>query len=731
MHNRDHVPTDDIRNPRPGSKFQMTSDAAPSPAQSEFPTAPTFQRLIDARGTAPPAGGRGAAPMAAPAALDARVHGFDVFDTLVTRCWWRPEDVFLEVGERLRALGLARGTAEDWAARRVEAEAALRRVPGTEEVDLRGIFAALAAELGWSEADARAAMEVELACEEAAVRPIAENVGRLVALQEEGAEVALLSDTYFDRSDLVRLLGRAGVSVPPERVFASSALMASKRTGRMFGAVSQELGVRPAEIRFTGDHPRSDFAVPRAAGVRATLYTGGAPNRYEALLHAATAGHPAAIRSALAGAARAARLSRGVSTPHDAALWTVGATVAGPLLCGFTLWVLQQARLAGLPRLHFVSRDGQILKRIADMLRASLGWRIDCPYLFGSRQAWHLPTLERLDDTAMAWLVQEGTRDSLRDILSRAELNPADVAPALARHGLDGPEALAAPAPPPQVAALLRDPEVEPLVLAAAAERRRSALGYLEGEGLLGPGPHALVDLGWHGRLQRSLGRLLELGGEGRAPDLTGFYLALVSRPPGFTPENMRAFVEAAPVVERLNPVLFEIFCSADHGTVRRYAPRPGGGFSAELACATDEAVLSWGLRTLQDGIEAFASELAEALVRMPWHGPDAWADALREGGTACFDLFRSDPSDEEAEAFGSFPHADGQTHTTVEECAPAVGPLLRVRLGLGLKDAAYGGHWPEASVRRNGGTLGRGLVALRRLKRRLDRVRAERPQPG
>ncbi len=104
----------------------------------------------------------------------------------------------------------------------------------------------------------------------------------------------------------------------------------------------------------------------------------------------------------------------------------------------------------------------------------------------------------------------------------------------------------------------------------------------------------------------------------------------------------------------------------------------------------------------------------------MPGQGVDAWVDVLRDGGTASFDLFRVDPSEEEAEVFGSFPHTDGQAHNAGGECAPPVGALTRLRLGLGLKDAAYAGHWPEASVRRGGDALGSGLVALRRLKRRL-----------
>ncbi len=132
-----------------------------------------------------PSSGSLPGPAAAIAGDGVRLHGFDVFDTLITRCWWRPEDVFLEVGERLRGMGLMREAPQEWAARRVTAEAALRRVPGTEEVDLQGIYAALAADLGWTEAETQKAAQTELACEEDAVRPIAENVRRLARLRSD------------------------------------------------------------------------------------------------------------------------------------------------------------------------------------------------------------------------------------------------------------------------------------------------------------------------------------------------------------------------------------------------------------------------------------------------------------------------------------------------------------------------------------------------------------------
>jgi hypothetical protein len=48
------------------------------------------------------------------------------------------------------------------------------------------------------------------------------------------------------------------------------------------------------------------------------------------------------------------------------------------------------------------------------------------------------------------------------------------------------------------------------------------------------------------------------------------------------------------------------------------------------------------------------------------------------------------------------------------------VGALMRLRLGLGLGAAGYGGHWPEASLRRGGGRVGDALFALKRLRRRI-----------
>ncbi|NGM24141.1 hypothetical protein G3576_29380 [Roseomonas stagni] len=649
------------------------------------------------------------------------LHSFDVFDTLVTRTTWRPEDVFLLLGSRLHAAGLLRTKPELFAAHRMAAEAALRAAPGTEEVDLHAIHAALAATHGWGMAEIQRAMELEVEVETLCIRPIAANVARLAALQAAGAEVALLSDTYFDHPSLLRLLARAGVTVPAERVFASAPLQATKRTGLLFHHVANELGLLPTQISHCGDHPHSDLAVPHRLGIDATHWLDGMPTRHERMLHAGAERHPALLRSLLAGAARVARLSPGPLTPHERTLWNTGATVAGPLLCGFVLWVLQRARAMGEKHVHFVARDGQVLKAIAEILLAGLGWDIRCSYLHGSRQAWHLPALDGLDETVLSWLSDDAPHEPLRSILARADLRLEALTAPLSRHQMDGAEALDRPVAKDRLRALLAEPEVEIELRRAGRRRRAAALGYLRQQGVVGVSSALIVDLGWHGRLQRSLRRLVEVGAEkGETTRLTGFYLALRSRPEGFAGAEMQAYIEDPRFLKRLNPVLLEIFCSADHGTTRGYRQRADGRFEPELAEETDTRVLAWGLRSLQGGMLAFAHELTRAMALTGNTETESWTAALRDAGVAAYDDFRRDPNEAEALAFGTFLHADGQSHDAWSECAPLVAQTARLRLAFGLRVPGYTGHWPEASVRRDGGRLGEGLIALKRLRVRL-----------
>jgi len=95
----------------------------------------------------------------------------DVFDTLLTRAYARPSDVFVEVAQALADAGLLSGPPAIWVARRQAAEAYLWR-HASRNVTLEAIYARLAAQSGWSDEQSRQARAIEIDVESASHAPV-------------------------------------------------------------------------------------------------------------------------------------------------------------------------------------------------------------------------------------------------------------------------------------------------------------------------------------------------------------------------------------------------------------------------------------------------------------------------------------------------------------------------------------------------------------------------------
>ena len=648
---------------------------------------------------------RSHSPRAPNIPLDIALASFDVFDTLITRRWITPEDLHLHAGQRLARAGLLSVSCERWQAIRVQAEAACRAIPGVEEVSLDDIYRRLANQCNWDEGQRQQARDIEIECEVNAIRPIAPAAARLDDLSAAGVDTALVTDTYLPASTIHRLLDRCAIDANASNIFISVERGATKRTGRLFDQVAVETSSARHRIRHCGDNWEADVLAAFRKGIQATLFTGGNPTRHETTLGSATQ-HPRIMRSALAGAARCVRLSRSRLDPHQQAIWDASANVSGPLLFGFVLWVLQQARERGLDRLYFIARDGQVLLQIAEAITRRLGWDIECRYLYGSRQAWHLPALDRVDAEALDWLLDGKTSRSLRDIFARVSIDLAEIAPELQARGF-GPDtwdAAITEATQRSIRELLIQPEIERRIVARAGEIRDPALGYFAQEGLLDGNPVAIVDIGWRGRLQRSLTRILEQSGR-KVPEVTGFYLGLESKPADLPANRLQSYLDIganSPTASwRLNPVLLEIFCAADHGSVHRYEQGADGIFLPVLQRTDNEAALAWGLHIQQQAIAALAGEISDAIATLD-HPVCQWIDLVRGASGAVLLDFKKNPTRAEATAFGSFGHAEHQTHDTLLELAPILRPLEAVRLVGSLRSRGYRGFWIEASFKRS-----------------------------
>ena len=254
--------------------------------------------------------------------------------------------------------------------------------------------------------------------------------------------MAFLEDTLLPADLLRDVLRTVGALHASDRLWVSHELEASKADGGAWLEVARLLGGLPPTWTHVGHDPSADVRTARRAGVRASLLDDAAPTRYETLLDDACA-TTGGLSGLLAGAARSTRLRLGRERPlmpPDRSRVVAG--VAGPLLAGYVLWCLRQAAEAGLPRLYFVARDGEVMLSVARRLARSLGpaagGDVELRYLHGSRRAW---LRDAPDEGLLRSVLGRQERLSVRDGLAWSELAPEDVADELAAAGLDDHDA--------------------------------------------------------------------------------------------------------------------------------------------------------------------------------------------------------------------------------------------------------------------------------------------------
>jgi hypothetical protein len=451
---------------------------------------------------------------------------------------------------------------------------------------------------------------------------------------------------------------------------------------------------------------QSDVMSARKAGLKPTLFTVQAPNRYEKCLYAPGSGAPRLLRSAAAGAARAARLGHQEATSRWQVIADIGADVAGPMLTGFVLWTMYEARRRNLNRLYFVARDGQILQRIAVKLNAWLGWGMELRYLYASRQSLFLPSLTALDGAAIEWLTEHARFKTLGAVLSRVEIEPQTEVRLLSASGFppeSWDETLGAEGES-RLRALLSRRDLGSRVLAEAQFHRATLLDYLGQERLTDGTPFGLVDIGWRGRLQASLANALGTMPDKIVPSITGFYYGLSRLPKSGTAGELLAFTKRP----FPNAALLETFAKADHGSVRRFRRLPNGMVEPELLETEDCEAMEWGLAAQQGGTSQFV-DLMLTVLKPADAMPQVISGYLRERGRAAFNRFAHFPSPAEGIAYGMLRHAADQTHSNPIETAPEIkrGRLLRL-LTKHPYEVVRQTIWPEGSIARSTTTIER-----------------------
>ncbi|WP_157618928.1 HAD family hydrolase [Skermanella stibiiresistens] len=565
---------------------------------------------------------------------DHDVISFDLFDTLVERPLERADDIFVLMAPKVAAM--TGGVIDDFVEARKMARDMAKKDAVGEEVPLDLRYRALASARGLDMEMAERMLALEEETELAVCGPKAFGQLAYEAALRLDKKVVIITDTFFSQSFIDRLLEASGYT-RHQKVYVSSTIGLLKHTGSLFKHVIDDLAVVPGKVLHIGDNPRADIKMAESHGIIA-FHVPATPQIYSSESPTAPAMRFAdrmtqGCLRGLAGQAWA-RLDRPLSRSHtfgDPRLF--GFAVAGPLFMGFAHWVLDQAKRDGVETIHFLSRDGAIVKRCYDLLAAHDKEAPTAKYTYASRRAIHTASWRTPDDLVAA-LGTNFSPTSLETLLTnRFGIQPDDLPTAVwGEHGMAGPGArISFVGDQEKLAAFFSDPRVADPILANAAEEREALLAYYGNQGLKEGGKTAIVDIGHFGTLQKGMAKLLDR-------DLGGYYfttfkgaseglakVGLTAR--GYVGEDLDPADKTHPYARDI--LMFELLFLNDHGSLLRmrqgdehlepvFLPTDGEEKRIGLALAVHEGAV--------DFVRVACAKFGDDVRRISPSGPEAIA---------------------------------------------------------------------------------------------------------
>ncbi len=325
------------------------------------------------------------------------LYTFDIFDTILRRKCLSPVAVFHRVQERLASLEgqfpsylvenyveVRRSCERD--VRVQKAQAVKEAGSGQLEVTFAEIFARMQAIFHLDEAQLAQlqSMELEIDTEMLEARP--DYMARLKELVAAGEDVLLISDMYLPKSEISAFLRGVDPELCDIPLVVSSEYGHKKDSGELFKHVFFELDYEYAEWVHYGDNTKADGAKPRTLGIQGTAHDIDAFSPYEAKLIEENRFLDTYLLSTNMHRYRWKMLDQEAFTFNDRRYF--GYAYAGPALVFYVSWAIKDALRRAYKTLYFVTRDGILLKEIADKMIEMRGLDLKTKLIYGSRRVW-------------------------------------------------------------------------------------------------------------------------------------------------------------------------------------------------------------------------------------------------------------------------------------------------------------------------------------------------------
>lgn len=587
---------------------------------------------------------------------------FDVFDTLVLRKVELPTDVFLLVqNEYERRFGELE---IDFREARQQAERHGRKKVWAEqrhlEVTLEDVYASMVSDfrIDREAADRLHQIELQAEIDLATANPHMYQVYQYcLAL---GKRILLMSDMYLPKNVVERILLDCGYG--GFKLYLSSKTGKTKASGELYRYTRDDLGCRSDEILHIGDNYDSDIKKAKKLGIRTYHYRrpydkSAKPTLFQEVSLSERTRREFPLQTSVFRAMMINKfcVSDSRQTNGNTFWYDFGYKYAGTLLFVFVTWLYRNLKQNGIGRVYFLSRDAYIYHKLFKTLCDKIGDKtIDSRYLYASRRALNFPSITELDERTVGFLQSGTTRMPVKDFLTRIGLDHRKYVSEIEAAGFRNEmHVVDTPSEYEWLRSLFH--RISEDIVRQAGREREYVFEYLEHSGFFEYTRFAVVDIGWHGTLQRSLIELSNLSGY--KPTILGYYLGTFQEPTDVEmeihtllcknslPEHVHSIITKAVEV-------FEQLHLAPHGSLNTFRKEEGRIVPEFCPNATEEQQYL-DVARLHDGAKDFLDDISTVFVKYDLSFDKAFA-------VEPVDRVLSHPTQEEAEKWGDFKHVEG-----------------------------------------------------------------------
>ncbi|NWH06757.1 HAD-IA family hydrolase [Desulfobacter latus] len=457
-----------------------------------------------------------------------KIISFDLFDTLVMRKTDPPEETIKRTCEKISRMGLIHLSGKKIFELRQKIEKKLRQKSLNSgfdsEISIEDMYLEMIKKTA-TNLSAKQLLDIELSVE---LNLLFTNPGIKTVLEQLKEEYRLIitSDTYYPLWMLRCCLEEVGLFDYFDKIYCSSDIKLNKGSGNLFKCILEYENVSSDQIVHLGDNALSDYNVPRNLGIQSFLILDPwnlkrrartrLLNRYErreGMWQACSFFNKLTIKN-----------------PHldeDADKFVSwGKEVVGPLLVVFVHLFIKQVLHKNISQIHFLARDGFVLKKIYNTLSNGLyqGTLPHSHYLCVSRQSTFAPSIRKLDDRIYRHSIS-GINITTRSVLNRLKLNDCDlITQLLDKYNLSYDDPIDNDTTRQKIKILFKDNDFQTIVLENAKELRIVFRQYLEKHSFFNKNNNtALVDVGWIGTIQDNIEAMFSDTPD--YPELIGYYL--------------------------------------------------------------------------------------------------------------------------------------------------------------------------------------------------------------